>query len=690
MSAGLIFTAVVAALQLGATAPSTTPVAAPVVAAQSASADGQSVTSYPPSFFASVLPATAMDMIGRLPGFIFDGGDGSRGLGGAGNVLIDGRRPASKDDSLNQVLQRLSASSVLRIDVIRGGAPGVDMHGKTEIANVIRRTEDGLKVTVIASNGLVFDGRTKPDLTVQTTQKTGTTQIDTSLEMGTGFDNGGESGPYVRTDLSGAKIAGAQETTRTDAQLDKATAAIETDVGGGRLRANLSAQSNPYSDFRNDPLYLPAGIDEFEHDQQSNVSGEFGLHYDHPLGSKASIETFAVQRLGATDLQELYSAPDNAPTGEDQDYYLKTQTGESILRAEVKYDPGASLTLQGGAEGDFNWLINRTTYRVDGAHTPLPASNDTVQERRGEVFGTVSWTLSPKLSLETGLRVEASTISATGDVVNSNSFIFAKPRVALTWSVNPNDQVRFRVEREVSQLDFGNFTGSAQLGTSTFQAGNPKITPTQDVVFEAVIDHRFWGSGEASLTLRHFIYSDVLDRIPDYTPSGVYDAAGNIGAGKWDAALFVLTMPLDKLGIPQGLFTYNGALRHSSVIDPTTGQVRAFSGMHRLDQSASFSQGLPKRKALWGIDVNGAWKENYYRFDEIDETRLGTFIDIYAEYKPNPDTTLRAQFNNPTSRGIKIVNAIYNGPRNTTALAYTDTRRLAFGQWVDMSVRKTF
>ena len=684
MGAGLILTAVVTVLQ------PTSALAAATPATQGAAASGQSVTSYPPAFFASVLPATAMDMISRLPGFIFDGGDGSRGLGGAGNVLIDGRRPASKDDSLNQVLSRISAGSVERIDVIRGGAPGIDMQGKTIIANVIRRGDTGLKVTVIAANGLVFDGRTKPDLTIQTTQKSGTTQIDTSLELGSGFDNGGESGPYVRTDGSGAKIAGAQETTRTDGLFDKATAAVETDAGDGRLRANVSAQSNPYSDFRNDPLYLPAGIDEFEHDKQSNVSGELGLHYDHPLGGKASLEAFAVQRLGATDLQELYSAPDNAPTPQDQDYYLKTQTGEDILRGEVKYAPNARWTLKGGAEGDFNWLINRTTYRVDGVLTPLPASNDTVQERRGEVFGSANWALSPKLTLEAGLRLEASTISATGDVVNSNTFTFAKPRVALTWSVNANDQIRLRVEREVSQLDFANFTGSAQLGTSTYQAGNPKISPTQDIVFEVVADHRFWGSGEASLTLRHFIYRDVLDRIPDYTPSGVYDAAGNIGAGKWDAAIFVLNLPLDRLGISQGLLTYNATYRHSSVVDPTTGQVRPFSGMHRLDQSATFSQGLPKWKALWGVDLIGGWKEISNRFDEIDIVRLAPFIDIYAEYKPNPDTTLRMQFNNPDSRGIRIVNQIYNGPRNTTALAYVDTRQLAFGQWVDMSIRKTF
>ncbi len=666
------------------------PAAASSAAVPGADPVAPAVTSYPSGYFAAALPATAMDMIWRLPGFSFDGGDASRGLGGGGNVLIDGRRPASKDDLLSQVLSRLPASSVLRIDVIRGGAPGIDMQGRTIIANVIRREDNGLKVTAIAANTLVFDGRDKPDLRVETSQRTGATQIDTSAELGTGFDNSGESGPYVRTDGTGATIAGARETTQTDVTLAKATAAVETDAGGGRLRANLSIKSNPYSDFDKDPLYLPQGIVEVQHDRQSNVSGELGLHYDHPLGAKASVEAYAVQRLGATDLRQLYAAPDNAPTPQDQDYFLKTQTGESILRGQVKYDPSGGMTLAAGAEGDFNWLINRTSYRVDGAPTPLPASNDTVQERRGEVFGTVNWTLTPKLTVETGLRVEASTISASGDVVNADSFIYAKPRAALTWSINANDQVRLHVEREVSQLDFASFTGATQLGTGLFQAGNPRITPTQDVVFDAVLDHRFWGSGEASLAFRHFNYTDVLDRIPDYTPTGVYDAPGNIGPGRLDAASFALTLPLDKLAIQHGLLTYNTSVRQSSVVDPTTGQARAFSGLHRLDQSAAFSQGLPAWKALWGIDVNGGWKATNFRFNEIDINRLGEFVDIYAEYKPSSDATLRIQLNNPTSRGIRQVNQVWNGPRGASALAYIDTRQLAFGQWLDMSVRKTF
>src|SRR5689334_22530316 len=85
----------------------------------------QGVISYPASFFASQQPTTARDMLNRTPGFQLDTGNSVRGYeGAAGNVLIDGQRPSSKNDTLDQILARLPASQVERIDIIRGGAPG--------------------------------------------------------------------------------------------------------------------------------------------------------------------------------------------------------------------------------------------------------------------------------------------------------------------------------------------------------------------------------------------------------------------------------------------------------------------------------------------------------------------------------------------------------------------------------------
>src|SRR5258707_7461820 len=73
----------------------------------------QGISVYPASFFADARPATAYDMVSRLPGFAFDNGLSARGFAGtAGNVLVDGARPTAKTDDLNSILTRIAASSV--------------------------------------------------------------------------------------------------------------------------------------------------------------------------------------------------------------------------------------------------------------------------------------------------------------------------------------------------------------------------------------------------------------------------------------------------------------------------------------------------------------------------------------------------------------------------------------------------
>ena len=60
-------------------------------------ADEQGISVYPASFFADSRPATASDMIARLPGFMLDNGlSSARGFAGtAGNILVDGARPTA-------------------------------------------------------------------------------------------------------------------------------------------------------------------------------------------------------------------------------------------------------------------------------------------------------------------------------------------------------------------------------------------------------------------------------------------------------------------------------------------------------------------------------------------------------------------------------------------------------------------
>src|SRR5258708_658122 len=160
-------------------------------------ATGHSVIVYPESFFSTMGLNTAYDMVLRLPGFSFDDGSAVRGFAGAaGNVLIDGQRPASKTDDLVNILTRIPISQVERIDLIRGGAPGIDMQGKSVVANVIRRAGDGfsgvVKVDGYWPAGVALD----PGVHLEGTWRKGDQVLSVAFSPATRHQNNLGTGPH--------------------------------------------------------------------------------------------------------------------------------------------------------------------------------------------------------------------------------------------------------------------------------------------------------------------------------------------------------------------------------------------------------------------------------------------------------------------------------------------------------------
>ncbi len=694
------------AVALSAAAPASdaapTPVAAqPIPPASSASSPppDAGLTRYQPSFFAGVQPNTALDMVNNLPGFSLDTGDSVRGFGGsAGNVLIDGERPATKNDSLDEILKRIPARSVARIDVIRGSAPGIDMQGKTMIANVIRVRDDGLKLTTAVQGTVLWDGRFDYGLRIEGSKRSGETSYEGSLLIGTGADDGTGNGPRTIRNAAGVVTQTAYEKYFGDGGVDKATASMATPVLGGKFSVEGSFIRNPYYSDNNDTLIDPPGS-EFEHYTSRQDTGEIGAHYERGTGPRSSVEFYALQQLG------LYASNDTyILNGDDELFTLDKRTGESILRGIWKYNPFKTLSLESGLEGDFNWLTSHTLETDDGAPIDVPAANVHVTELRGEAFTDATWRALPTLTFEAGIRVEASAIASTGDVVSSEKLVYPKPRGVVTWSPGPNDQVRLRLEREVSQLDFGNFTASGTLSSGE-HAGNPTLIPQQDWVIEAAYDRKFWTSGDVGLTLRRYWYTDVIDLAPTCAPQDLlpgnppvcnpddeFAAPANIGSGSREEIAANLTLPTDKIGLKNGLLTMRSTWRFSGVTDPSTHETRGISGLHPLDAEAHFTQGLTQLKSTWGFDWFSSWRQTEYLFNEVDVQRLGLWFDVYFEYKPRPDFAVKFEADNLTSHGLEQVREFYEPFRdvNGGALSSIDDRDPHFGPEFSIRLRKTF
>ncbi len=151
-----------------------------------------------------------------------------------------------------------------------------------------------------------------------------------------------------------------------------------------------------------------------------------------------------------------------------------------------------------------------------------------------------------------------------------------------------------------------------------------------------------------------------------------------------------MTLPLDRLGVRGGQLKGQGTWRDSEVDDPLTGQPREISGLRPVEWEAHFTQDLPSLRTNWGIDVLGGYRERYFRLSEVETRKVGTWVVVFAEYKPRRDIILRLELQNLGERNVQRTREVYVGPRSDGQLAYVDVRDLEYGRAVFLRLRKTF
>jgi hypothetical protein len=659
-------------------------VVAPAAAPAPATAQ-PAVVSYPPEFFADVHPNTALDMINRLPGFALDSGSDVRGYeGAAGNVLIDGRRPATKTEGIGSILQRVLATRVARIDVIRGGAPGIDMQGKTVIANVIVKAGGGVHGVFAVANDQSADGRNKDTVRLEASGQLGQRTWESGLLVGGFTDDSYGDGPRTQTNAAGTPILAAHIHSQAGGTQSSLTGATEGPLGDGRLRINGRLAGTVYNSDELDTVTLPDNHTEHDHQDDNKGQSELGGRYNQNFGARTSIEAVVLRQDARERYADAFTTPSDAEI-----FKQATDTSETIVRGVVKFQQRPRLSWEVGAEGAYNTLINHILFSHNGAFVALPAANVAVNEKRAEGFVKAVWQPVSTITVEGAVREEGSRIASSGDVTLQKTLYYTKPRVLLTWAPNANTQVRLRYEREVGQLDFGSFTASTTLVAGVVSAGNPNLAPQQDWVSEIALDQHFLGSGGVTLTARHLQISDAVDRAPIFLANGTaFDAPANIGAGTEDDFISTVTLPLDRLGLKGAQLRGDLTRRWSQVTDPTTHRPRPISGEHPTDWEAHFSQ--PIGNVLYGIDVYGGWQQRYYRFNQIEIDKLGTNVTPFLEWKPRPDLSWRIELDNVTARGFKHTYESFSGPRNIDPLASVDQRSVHPGRLFHLRLRKTF
>ncbi len=644
----------------------------------------QGVLVFDPAFFADANPDTALDMIARLPGFGLDTGDSdTRGFAGAaGNVLIDGDRPSSKSDNLADILRRISASGVERIELIRGGAPGINMQGRSVVANVVLKRTVQIE-TVLELNTYAYpDGYLGPLLEASWSRREGDNQLEASFSATTDRTDGTGDGYRRRYDAAGGLIQDADLELYDRFRNLSGTAAWQARVGGGKLRLNALAGWFESLNTIDTRILSGAGGDEFVASDYAGSNAEIGANWSRPLGERTELELVGLQRYSADDSRSSSaSGADSAVFGGEG------ASGETIARAVLRYRNSDRWAFETGGEGAYNFLDSQTTYAENGVAIPLPSASVKVEELRAEVFGQTTWRPDSQLTLEAALRVEVSEISQSGDSDLSQTFVYPKPRVQMTWTPRPDHQLRLRLEREVGQLDFGDFIASADVDLNQVEGGNPELEPAKSWVLEAVYERRFWGEGAVTLTLTHREWEDIIDVIP---LSGGFEAVGNIGDGVSDVQQIALTLPMDRLGLPNARLQARATFAQSNVTDPLTGRERRFSNQLAFGCGIDFNQDLRGGRWSYGFEHGCNLDDTVqYRIREIRKVEQEPFVTLYGQWKPRQDLTIRVDLGNATDRENRRERLVYAGRRTSAPLAFREERGTRMSPWLFVQVRKT-
>lgn len=664
------------------------------------------VQNFEPAFFSVFNPITAFDMVRQVPGFVIDNGDQARGFAAtAGNILVNGERPASKEQP-EQVLRRIPASNVERVELIRGGGSDADVRGQATLVNVILRqdTEGRPASTYSASATLFQGGRIGGNL--QLTRSLRFAGADVNLNFSLPRNNNRSATEELLTDATGAvlerrdewfqqnyrePIIGVTAAWRPSARdtvnlnvrastwrFDGDEASRVTDDGGAPIRWDFSANQEKETHFR-----------------------ELGGDWERQLGPRTSFKLVGLDQDVAWSWGQLFESV--APDGSVVTSRVANPggRGERIGRGTFTFRPNERHTFELGLESAFNFRDSDLSLTVDAGAgptiVPIEVASTRVEEQRWEASITDLWSVTPKLSIEAGFNFEASTITQTGDAEKEREFTYPKPRLIATYAFDGDDQLRFSIVRDVAQLDFFDFASTISLTENTQNRGNENLEPEQTWKLRGEWERRF---GERSVLTFAGFYDAVesvqdLIAIPVADPTtGVVErylsAPGNLGDGYRMGVSIEGSTALDFIGLANAQLRVEGTLQNSEVDDPLTAETRVFSNEDEYYYELDFRQDLPRLQLAWGWDYQSRGARPAYRADELNVFNKGEGdLDVFVETTRWFGVTLGLGVDNVFDVVETNERAFYDVSRNGAVLR-RELRDRQFGQQYVLRVSGAF
>lgn len=656
--------------------------------------------SYPRSYFDQYAPATAFEMIVRIPGFNLSGANFGRGLGqGGANVLINGERLTGKTD-VGAQLSRIGAANVVQINIVDGAAlkiPGLS----GQVANIITKST-GLSGT------FEWTPEFRPRLEPNWFRGAATISGETgSLSYTLGVKNNAfRQGTYGLETLSaadGTVFELRDEQSRDYGDQPGLSADLNWSPKPGHIgNLNLEYNESDYIGTENSFRRAITTRGETLVTQFKATENEWnfsaGADYELPLslfGAKGKFKTIGYYRFENSPTLSQFEGFEGTNRVFGSRFAQDADEGEAILRSEYSWTPKTGRDWQVGLEGAFNYLdIDSFLELVDGAgyvQAPLDDATSRVEEKRAETTITHSRNLSANWDAQASVGVEYSEISQTGVSLPNEivrDFIRPKGFLSVTYKENTGKLWRAKLERQVGQLSFFDFISSVSVTDELDQVGNVNLVPAQTWRAELAYERDFGQGNTWNTTLDGSLISDLVDRIPVGKDG---DAVGNIDTAYTYALHSDLTLKGEKWNLDGMEINLGFGVHASHLDDPLQEFDRRLNGDSRWHWGVGFRHDIPKTNYAYGFDLNQQRNAPVYRLKTVQQFNFkGPFAAVFLEHKDIAGLKLNLQLSNLFESSDDFDRVFYTQRRDLGRIDFTESREREFGMILRARLSGTF
>lgn len=665
------------------------------------------LVSYPAGFFARYQPVTALDIVNQVPGFrLDDDTDDVRGFAeAAGNLLINDRRPSTKRDSLTDILSRIPASAVEKIELVRGQVRNIDLRGEPEVVNLV--LHEGIPAVVqwqLAAKKTFGFGSVSPIGSIALTDRWNDVDINTGLKLR--YNSVGRFGTEDIFDAAGNPLELRVEDRNNRNRFLTANLNGSSWWGDTLWQINTNFQHTRRNSLTvSDRLDASSGTQEriLFTTESEEPAYEIGLDLERDLTPNLRAKAIFLDIEAQADVVDTQTDIDS----DGNQVLFREAVGaldatEIIARIEFDLNRASRHLIQANIEHAFNALDSRLIQTDDTGAGPIivdvPGANSRVEETRWDFLIQDTWSAG-RLEVDFGVGAEASTITQTGDVELERDFFFIKPHVVLNYSSTGNDQTRLRIAREIAQLNLEDFVSATEFLNEDLALGNPNIKPDSTWRLELSEEKRLGSAGVIKVTAFHDWLSDVLDLLP-LSPD--FEAPGNIGDGRRWGVRIEATLPFDWVGLAESKLDIKYRWQDSNVIDPVTGRDRAlsvgrisggpivFDVENKYAYEVEFRQDFRAARLAWGFSVWERAEQLQFKVNELEVYDEGSDVRVFVETTRWDGVKFRLDLENMLDFSDERDRRIFASERDLSPLESLQFRDYTRGRRLQFSVSGSF